>query len=677
MTASITNGILSSAKSYTDSATTGLVTASITNGILTSAKSYSDSLTNNCLTNILAGSQISVARTGQVITVTSTLSTNGLVGSWVTNGILAAAESYSDGVATNLYPRNNPSNYVTATVTNGILASAKSYTDSATTGLVTASITNGILSSAKSYTDSATTGLASASITNNCITNILAGSQISVTRTGQVLTVTSTLSTNGLVGSWVTNGILASSKSYTDSATTGLVTASITNGILSAAKSYTDSATTGLASASITNNCITNILAGANVSIAQTGQTVTVSATSAGTGVVSQTSFTALSNATALVGQNFPWSNSVTMGANYDSTESMTVCGTNLYAACANNSSVSNYASVWMFNGSTWSCLTNFAGYYTTEYVAAWRGQVYAGTGDQAGMASLFKHNPVTMSWALVTNFPSAYQSIRSLVDYNDLFWIGMQTVATVYSYDGANVSSNYTFAGYSQVKALKKYNGFLYAALAGSPSAIYRYDGSAWTLSSTFTNTNIRSLETVNGYLYAGMGEGSYGLADLWHTDGATWYHDWNFGGSYQRVESLCGYRNALRCGLYNPGGTADVYTWDGTNAVLNNSFATGTQVETMHEYNDRWYLGLGRASAAAVWASSIRSDSRNNDGYTTLSPGSSAQNFTKPLTVLGSPVLTNGTTNVVALWYSGSLSGSNGVFYTQQTTNWWILHP
>lgn len=74
--------------------------------------------------------------------------------------------------------------------------------------------------------------------TNDCITNFVAGANVTLEKTNQVLVITSTQNTNGL---------------------------------------YADSNPAGYVTASVTNNCITQLVAGANITIDKTGQYTVVS----------------------------------------------------------------------------------------------------------------------------------------------------------------------------------------------------------------------------------------------------------------------------------------------------------------------------------------------------------------------------------------------------------------
>ena len=205
VTASITNGILSSANSYTDGAT---------NGVLISAKAYADSCTNGIalgsgdfksdgtvamaaplnaggfnITNLLAGtSSLMGVNVGQLNASNSlwfTSSTNSVIQYIV--GLGYTTRAYVDGATNGLYSTITGLGYVTASITNGILTSARSYTDGATNslystitglGYVTSSITNGILTSANSYTDGATNGVlvTAKAYADSCTNGIVGGS---------------------------------------------------------------------------------------------------------------------------------------------------------------------------------------------------------------------------------------------------------------------------------------------------------------------------------------------------------------------------------------------------------------------------------------------------------------------------------------------------------------------
>lgn len=84
VTASVTNGILTAAKDYTDAAT---------NGAYASAKAYTDAATNNCITNIIHGGITAtgqISRTAQGVTVSFPMSITNLFAGPATTGLVTS-----------------------------------------------------------------------------------------------------------------------------------------------------------------------------------------------------------------------------------------------------------------------------------------------------------------------------------------------------------------------------------------------------------------------------------------------------------------------------------------------------------------------------------------------------------------------------------------------------------
>ena len=175
----------------------GKAETSITNGILSSANSFTSGATNAVFLSSTNAAIQDILSRGYV----ASSITNGLANASVTNGILSSANSFASGATNAVFIAATNAAYTSAkSLTNGLVTAA------ITNGLVTAAITNGILSSANSFTSGATNAVFIAST--------------------HAAYAAAKLLTNGLVTAAVTNGILSSAKAYTDSVTNGLSAAS-------------------------------------------------------------------------------------------------------------------------------------------------------------------------------------------------------------------------------------------------------------------------------------------------------------------------------------------------------------------------------------------------------------------------------------------------------------------
>lgn len=308
----------------------------------------------------------------------------------------------------------------------------------------------------------------------------------------------------------------------------------------------------------------------------------------------------------------------------------------------------------WLYswNGASW---TELGGQYVNKSWGAYgRGSVevmqvagnylYAGTGGTASAAQVWQYDGalwqivggqgINNSWAANT-----YERISSMSSHEGNLYVGLGTTANdgeVWMWDGSTWTQiggdslhNGWAAGFEEVNALSSFNGDLYAGLGNSnnDAEVWRWDGANWTKiggdslnSGWTTNYNLVSAMTVfKGDLYAGLGANT-GEAELWKWDGSGWS---KVGGdavdsswadaTYEQVESMVQYDNKLYVGLGNGTGDAELWQFDGTSTWnmiggdgINSSWDDGTyeRVRTLATYNGDLYVGLGSSTGdGEVW--------------------------------------------------------------------------
>ena len=119
-------------------------------------------------------------------------------------------------------------------------------------------------------------------------------------------------------------------------------------------------------------------------------------------------------------------------------------------------------------------------------------------------------------------------------------------------------------------------------------------------------------------GNLIAGLGGTAAGEAELWQWDGTIWdkiggdVENSSWDSTFEQVESLIQFNNRLYVGLGNGAGDGEVWELNDTTWTkiggddLNNSWADGTyeRVRTLATYNGDLYAGLGSSTGEGeVW--------------------------------------------------------------------------
>ena len=305
----------------------------------------------------------------------------------------------------------------------------------------------------------------------------------------------------------------------------------------------------------------------------------------------------------------------------------------------------------YSYNGTTWTQLggglvkKSWAKYgiAAVQVMQAQGGYLYAGTGNTAGTAIVYRFDGSTWqpiggqginnSWSAF-----AYEQVFSMASYNNQLYVGLGTTANdaeVWKWNGTtwsqvggdSLNSGWT-TNYEEVDTLASYDGYLYAGLGNSAAdgEVWRYNGTSWTkiggdsLNSGWTNyaERVTAMGIYNGQLYVGLGS-SAGDAEVWLWNGTSWSKvggdtvnsSWD-STTYEEVESLMPYNGKLYAGLGLTAGDASLWEYNGTSWSkiggddVNSSWTSGTyeKVKTIVVYNGDLYVGLGNSAGdGEVW--------------------------------------------------------------------------
>jgi hypothetical protein len=336
----------------------------------------------------------------------------------------------------------------------------------------------------------------------------------------------------------------------------------------------------------------------------------------------------------------------------YDSVSSMNYFGGNLYAGLGTSS---GEAEVWKWSGSTWSKIggdtvnSSWADstYETVFSMTSDATYLYAGLGDGAGDAEVWRYNgstwskiggdTVNSSWADTT-----YERARSLAsDGTNLYaGLGYSTgEAELWKWDGSTwskiggdtVNSSWADATYEIIDTILVSGSNVLVGLGSAYTTdpeVWKWNGSTWTklggdgLNDTWSDgphEGVASLAINQGVLYAGLGWGSAGEAEVWSWNGSAWAkiggdglnNSWNT--DYEKVSSLVSYNGELYAGLGSSAGDAEIWKYDGSSwtkvggDTVGVSWVTGNyeDVQSMTVYNGKLIAGLGTgAGDGEIWS-------------------------------------------------------------------------
>lgn len=307
----------------------------------------------------------------------------------------------------------------------------------------------------------------------------------------------------------------------------------------------------------------------------------------------------------------------------YESVLSMVGYKGNLYVGLG---TTAGDAEIWSWNGSTWSQVggdgvgsswQSSDNFTLAKSLAVWKGKLYAGTGNGAGMAEIWEYNGSTWSKIAGDGVNSSWTTNPRLVEtmtvYKDKLCAGLGgngSWGEIWCWGGGNTWSRIgggngiSVNGFSNSTAwvyqLITFNGKMYAgASTGSHIVtIWEWDGSSWTQVggsdvknswSDSSYTTPSSIAVYNGELYLGMNYSgsSNPTGDVWKYNGTAWSQvggdglngSWSVGDLREEVSSLLPYKGKLYAGLgFSVNTDALLYSY-GNNGFIEsntNSFST-----------------------------------------------------------------------------------------------------
>lgn len=336
-------------------------------------------------------------------------------------------------------------------------------------------------------------------------------------------------------------------------------------------------------------------------------------------------------------------------GFNIQNVESMTTSGGYLYAGTGNT--VAGNAQVWRFDGTTWQIVggQGLNGSWTAKTIEnvlsmdSFNGDLYVGLGTTAGDGDVWRYNGSTWTQiggdTLNSSWPSAtYEEVYSLASYGGNLYAGLGNTASdaeVWRYNGstwAKIGGDGTgwAAGFERVSSMTVLDNQLYVGLGASTTdaEVWRWNGSAWSKiggdgTASSWNTiyeQVESLTTFNGKVYAGLGN-TTGDSEVWEYNGTAWskiggdgIDDSWLDGQYEQVKSLQSYNGKLYAGLANGAGDGEVWEFENNSwskvggSAVNGSWTTNATetVRSMATYKGKLYAGLGDSANvdAAIWS-------------------------------------------------------------------------
>ena len=353
----------------------------------------------------------------------------------------------------------------------------------------------------------------------------------------------------------------------------------------------------------------------------------------------------------------------------YETVESMTVMGGNLYAGLGNST---QDAEVWKWNGSAWSKIggDGVSSSWNTNYEQVTSlsndgTNIYAGLGNTTTDAEVWRFNGTV--WAQIggdglnSSWNTNYETVISMRYLGTNLYVGLGTTADdaeVWRWNGTTwtmiggdgINSSWAAATYEGVFSFTDDGTNIYAGLGttAGDNEVWRWNGTSWTqiggdgLNSGFTNTHtqVNALLYANSTLYAGL-VSTNNNAEVWSFNGTSWTRigggginkSWGFF-NLQNVESMAVYGSNLYAGTGNTvAGNAQVWRFNGSTWTIvggqgvNTSWAATTyeDVMSMVTMGGNLYVGLGTtANDAEVWKfngtswTQVGGDSLNS-GWTT----------------------------------------------------------
>ena len=340
---------------------------------------------------------------------------------------------------------------------------------------------------------------------------------------------------------------------------------------------------------------------------------------------------------------------------NHNTTESITSSGSDIYIGTGISR---GDAEVWKWNGSTWQMIGGDGirsswldqTYENVASLAIFGTNLYAGLGNNNTDGEIWTCNITTdcTSWTKVAGdgigIPASL-AVTSLAVHNGSLFAGTTGsagAADVYRYNGGTswsqiggdgVNSGWVGSAYETVASMYGDGTYLYVGLGSTAgdAEIWRWNGTSWSqiggdgVNTSWSGTEyetVRSLTSMNGRLYAGLGDGGDD-ADVYMMNGSSWSKiggdglngSWS-GSAFNQVQSLTSdgtYIYASHNGTVtgNSVNTSVVRRWDGASWTIlgggtsgSGSWGFASNTKAVHWVNNTLYALVSDATGGTVYA-------------------------------------------------------------------------
>lgn len=283
--------------------------------------------------------------------------------------------------------------------------------------------------------------------------------------------------------------------------------------------------------------------------------------------------------------------------------ESNAVVGKNMSLSTKLFAGGSTLGRIFDFDGTTWVLNVTLSAATQIYSLGIFQNKLYAGTWSNG---QVFVTDDGVL-WSLSTGSVGGEGFCFTLEEFNGALYSGVgisHTSFHINKFDGVSWISHTALTNTRGVRALKVYNGKLYAATEGSypvgvKGQVYVYDGIAWSLSKDFAPNNpVQCLEVFNNKLYAGTDDS----AQLGVFDGATWSTSTPFGAATS-VYTLKVYNGKLYAGTDNN----RIFVSDDGITWLESNIFTETQVRSLEIYSGKLYAGVNSGGKVYVFDGSM----------------------------------------------------------------------
>lgn len=326
--------------------------------------------------------------------------------------------------------------------------------------------------------------------------------------------------------------------------------------------------------------------------------------------------------------------------ATYEGVYSLSGDGTNLYAGTGTGAGDGD---VWKYSGSSWSQIggdglnSGWTGATNVSTLAYVNSKLYAnGVFGSSSAIPLSSFNGTSWtleggqyykgSWGF-----NGFNSVKSMTTHQGKLYAGMVSAyggAIVFEYNngtwnqigGNSTNGSWALGTFNAIESMTSYGGALVVGTTGTASGdaeVWSWDGSSWTKlggdgANSSWNTSysaIKSLATVNGMLYAGVGStGNNG--EVWKYESGSWLKiggggtngSWN--NVFRYITSMAVYDGQLVIGgTGSTTASAEVWKWDGSvwskigGDGVSSSWNTTTylEVNALSSYQGVLYAGVG----------------------------------------------------------------------------------